>query len=65
MFRAYDVDTGRELWHANLPAVAAASPMTFVSPKTGRQYVVIAAGGHFGFPGPTAGAVLAFALPQQ
>jgi len=65
MLRAYDIDTGRELWHARLPAVAAATPMTYVSPTTGRQYVVIAAGGHYGIPGPPGGSVLAFDLPRR
>lgn len=63
--RAFDIGTGRELWSAPLPAVAAATPMTYVSPKTGRQYVVIAAGGHYGIPGPPRGSVLAFALPPK
>jgi quinoprotein glucose dehydrogenase len=66
MLRAYDIGSGRELWHAQLPAVAAATPMTYVSPATGRQYVVIAAGGHYGIPGPAiAGSVIAFALPRR
>jgi quinoprotein glucose dehydrogenase len=64
MLRAYDIGSGRELWHAQLPAVAVATPMSYVSPTTGRQYVVIAAGGHYGIPGPSiAGSVIAFALP--
>ncbi|MCB2079391.1 MAG: PQQ-binding-like beta-propeller repeat protein [Novosphingobium sp.] len=63
--RAFDIGTGRELWSADLPAVAAATPMTYVSPKTGRQYVVIAAGGHYGLPGPPAAAIMAFALPRE
>ena len=62
--RAYDTATGRELWSAELPAVGAATPMSFVSRKDGRQYVVIAAGGHYGIPGPQAQAILAFALPR-
>lgn len=64
MLRAYDIKTGLELWHARLPAVAAATPMSYVSPASGRQYVVIAAGGHYGIPGPAGGSVLAFALPR-
>lgn len=44
--RAYDVETGRELWAAALPASAQASPMTYRARPGGRQYVVIAAGGH-------------------
>ena len=65
LLRAYDIGTGRELWNAPLPSVGAATPMSYVSPKTGRQYVVIAAGGHFGIPGPAGGSILAYALPVK
>jgi quinoprotein glucose dehydrogenase len=41
--RAFDVETGRELWRFPLPAGARATPMTYEA--GGRQYVVIAAGG--------------------
>ncbi|HKT07300.1 MAG TPA: pyrroloquinoline quinone-dependent dehydrogenase [Gemmatimonadaceae bacterium] len=44
--RAYDAESGRELWAAALPASAQASPMTYRARPGGRQYVVIAAGGH-------------------
>jgi quinoprotein glucose dehydrogenase len=44
--RAYDVQNGRVLWRGRLPAGGQASPMTYRSDRTGRQYVVIAAGGH-------------------
>ena len=55
--RAFDKDTGRELWAAEPPIPGAmASPMTYV--HQGRQYVVVAAGG-----GLNAGLV-AYALPQ-
>jgi quinoprotein glucose dehydrogenase len=60
-FRAFDVDTGKELWKAQLPAGAQATPMTYQ--ENGKQYVVIAAGGH-GKLGTTLGdSVVAFALP--
>ncbi|PYP42853.1 MAG: pyrroloquinoline quinone-dependent dehydrogenase, partial [Gemmatimonadetes bacterium] len=42
--RAYDIETGKELWSAPLPAGGKATPMTFRG-RSGRQYVVIAAGG--------------------
>ncbi|HKE89141.1 MAG TPA: pyrroloquinoline quinone-dependent dehydrogenase [Gemmatimonadales bacterium] len=42
--RAFDLATGRELWSAPLPAGGHALPMTYMA--GGRQYVVIAAGGH-------------------
>jgi len=64
-FRAFDVGDGRELWRAALPSIGAATPMTFVSKQTGRQYVLIAAGGHPGLGGPKTSALLAYALPAQ
>ncbi|MBK7250223.1 MAG: membrane-bound PQQ-dependent dehydrogenase, glucose/quinate/shikimate family [Gammaproteobacteria bacterium] len=44
--RAFDLASGRELWKGRLPAGGQATPMSYVSAKSGRQYVVIAAGGH-------------------
>lgn len=43
--RAIDAVSGREVWKARLPVGAGATPMTYVSPRTGRQYVVISASG--------------------
>ncbi|WP_293679206.1 PQQ-binding-like beta-propeller repeat protein [uncultured Phenylobacterium sp.] len=60
--RAYDNATGRELWKAPLPVAAAATPMTYVSPRTGKQYVVISAGGG-GLGAAQGDYVLAYALP--
>jgi len=63
--RAYDTTTGRELWKGRLPAGGQASPMTYRSDRTGRQFVVIAAGGH-GTLGTRAGdAIVAYALPPS
>lgn len=45
--RAFDIETGAELWSAPLPAGGKATPMTFLG-KSGKQYVVIAAGGDGG-----------------
>jgi quinoprotein glucose dehydrogenase len=42
--RAFDVETGQELWSAPLPAGGKATPMTYLG-SDGRQYLVIAAGG--------------------
>jgi quinoprotein glucose dehydrogenase len=64
-FRAFDVGNGHELWHAALPSVGAATPMTFISKASGRQYVVIAAGGHPGLGGPKTSALLAYALQGE
>jgi membrane-bound PQQ-dependent dehydrogenase (glucose/quinate/shikimate family) len=63
--RAFDIANGREVWSAPLPAVGAAMPISYVSLRTGRQYVVIAAGGHFAIPGPKASAIMAYALPAR
>jgi PQQ-dependent dehydrogenase (methanol/ethanol family) len=44
-FRAFDAQTGKQLWVAQLEANGHATPMTFQGKKTGRQFVVVAAGG--------------------
>jgi quinoprotein glucose dehydrogenase len=60
--RAFDIETGQELWKGALPAGGQATPMTYRG-SDGKQYVVIAAGGH-GRLGTTLGDyVIAFALP--
>ena len=61
--RAFDVESGNELWKGALPASARAVPMTFTAPS-GRQYVVIAAGGHSAEFGGFDNAIVAFALPR-
>jgi quinoprotein glucose dehydrogenase len=45
-FRAFDVETGVEVWKAQLPTSGAATPMTYQLRSGGRQFLVIAAGGH-------------------
>jgi quinoprotein glucose dehydrogenase len=44
-FRAFDTRTGKELWKAQLPTSARATPLIFTT-RRGRQMVAIAAGGH-------------------
>ena len=62
--RAYDNATGKELWKGALPIAAVGTPMTYVSPRTGKQYVVISAGGARGaVPGERGDYVVAYALP--
>jgi quinoprotein glucose dehydrogenase/quinate dehydrogenase (quinone) len=63
--RAFDVETGRELWKARLPAGGQSNPMSYVSPRTERQYVVIAAGGHTSMLTRKGDYVLAYALPAR
>ncbi len=60
-FRAFDATTGRELWSARLPTSAFALPMSYEA--EGRQFVVVAAGGHpFVYPKP-GDLIRAWALP--
>ena len=60
---AFDVERGVELWKADLPTSARATPMTYRGPD-GKQYVVICAGGHGIAGGPPLGDyVIALALP--
>jgi quinoprotein glucose dehydrogenase len=61
MLHAYDVESGRELWNAPLPAGARSTPMTYE--WNGRQYVVIAAGGGEVFG--KGDHLMAFALPAR
>jgi len=61
--RAMDIETGRELWKGALPASGHATPMTYQ--VAGRQFVVIAAGGHAKITEePLGDALVAFALPK-
>ncbi|HEU0140151.1 MAG TPA: pyrroloquinoline quinone-dependent dehydrogenase [Bryobacteraceae bacterium] len=62
-FRAFDKDTGKELWSTRLPASGHATPMTFVGKKSGKQFVVIAAGGGNKYNETYSDALVAFALP--
>ena len=43
--RAFDSATGKEVWKARLPVGSQGGPMSYVSPRTGKQYVLISAGG--------------------
>jgi quinoprotein glucose dehydrogenase len=58
---AFDVETGKDLWQYLLPAGGQATPMTYT--VHGKQYVVIAAGGHGKLGTQQGDYVLAFALP--
>ncbi|MDE2272625.1 MAG: pyrroloquinoline quinone-dependent dehydrogenase [Gammaproteobacteria bacterium] len=60
--RAFDLETGKILWQYKLPAGGQATPMTYS--VNGRQYVVIATGGHGDGFGKRGDYVIAFALPR-
>lgn len=63
--RAFDADTGRELWSAALPFAGTAAPAIYEA--DGRQYVIITAtgGGRVGGPSGTGDAYVAFALRRE
>jgi len=75
--RAIDVLTGEVIWQDPLRSASDATPMSYVSPKTGRQYVVVTvpgAGAPQGAPDDaastegrerTGGRVIAYALPEE
>ena len=59
--RAFDIQTGKPLWHAALPDIGQATPMTFRLPG-GRQHVVVATAG--GGSHGKGDYLVAFALPS-
>jgi quinoprotein glucose dehydrogenase len=62
--RALDVKTGRELWSAPLPAGGHATPASYWSDKSKRQFVVQAAGGNVTLISGVSDAIIAYALPS-
>ena len=64
-FRAFDLTTGERVWQVKLPASAQATPMTYRARPGGRQFIVIAAGGHAGLTSALGDHVVAFALPER
>jgi quinoprotein glucose dehydrogenase len=62
--RAFHIDTGKELWKTRLPAGGQAVPTTYWSAKSGRQIVVMAAGGHGGILSGSSDTLTAYALPK-
>lgn len=58
--RAFDSNTGKEVWSDTLPAGGQATPMTYS--VNGKQYLVIMAGGHHFMRTPVGDYVIAYAL---
>jgi quinoprotein glucose dehydrogenase len=59
--KAFDVETGAEVWRGTLPTSARSVPMTYE--VNGRQYLAIAAGGHGGIS-KIDNTLVVFALPK-
>ncbi|WP_374411670.1 membrane-bound PQQ-dependent dehydrogenase, glucose/quinate/shikimate family [Novosphingobium colocasiae] len=64
-FRAFDSETGRELWSAALPAGAHATPISYRSDRSGRQFIVIASGGGPLLASGFSDTITAYALPEH
>lgn len=61
--RAYDAENGDEVWKYPLPVGSSATPMTYISPETGKQYVLISVGGA-PYSADKGDYVMAFTLPN-
>jgi quinoprotein glucose dehydrogenase len=62
-FRAFDKDTGKELWTVRLPASAHATPLTYQGKKSGKQFVAVAAGGGNKYGNTFSDALVVYSLP--
>jgi quinoprotein glucose dehydrogenase len=62
-FRAFETQTGKELWRVSLPAAGQSMPMTYRLDANGKQYVVLSAGGHSALQNRQGDYVIAYALP--
>ena len=62
LIRAIDLNTGKTVWSAPLPAGGQATPIVYE--QGGREYLVIFAGGHHFMETPSGDSVVAYALPK-
>ncbi len=62
-FRAFDLNTGKTLWEADLPAAGTGVPVTYE--VNGEQYVVIPAGGHTMYQSTMGDSVMAYKLKPK
>ena len=63
-FRAYNLNDGSMVWETELPRSGIATPMSYTD-ENGKQFIVIAAGGHGKMGVETVDYVVAFVLPSQ
>lgn len=61
--RAFDIDTGEELWKDELPGGTQTTPITYSA--GGKQHVVMVSGQHLWFGTPVSDAIVAYGLPGQ
>jgi quinoprotein glucose dehydrogenase len=65
VLRVHDVTTGERLATFALPAGLHAGPISYRVREGGRQFLVIAPGGHVGIGSPLGDWVIAYALPAR
>ena len=63
--RAFDTETGDELWKGRLPVGTQGTPMTYIDKASGRQFIVVVAGGARDNPVDRGDYIVAFALPAN
>jgi len=61
--RAFDTETGAELWRGRLPSGGQAMPATYLAGHNGKQFIVIAAGGHGKLGTNLGDSIIAYSLP--
>lgn len=61
-FRAFEAGTGKLLWQVDLGAGGQATPMSYISPESGSQFVAIAAGGHYALGSVLGDTIVAYRL---
>lgn len=64
VLRVHDADTGERLTTFPLPAGLHAGPISYKLEPNGKQFLVIAPGGHIGKGSPLGGHVIAYTLPD-
>lgn len=64
VLRVHDADTGARLTTFDLPAGLHAGPISYKLRPDGKQFVVVAPGGHVGIGSPLGGHVIAYTLPD-
>jgi quinoprotein glucose dehydrogenase len=65
VLRVHDADTGRRIATFELPAGLHAGPISFRLRPDGKQFLVIAPGGHVGVGSPLGDHVIAYTLPDS
>lgn len=63
--RAFDKDTGEQVWEYRLPATAHATPITYIAPRSGRQIIAIAVGGGNKYNNNVMAKLFVFSLPAK